>query len=155
MIHLKEGSLQQFWIKFLILLSSALTMQTALAIPLSSLLNANQAIPSLLVKGSTSQDSPFDSRVINKTSHIKTSNSLAELFQSRIVVHFIDELKLSIDLVDEYRGALVNVWVNAAYICSLQKQCKVFRTIRALKKPYFQNHISAHAEQQNITSQLS
>ena len=135
-------------------------MQAALAIPLSSLLNVNQTIPSLLVKGSTSQDSPFDSRVINKTnhlktSHVKTSNSLAELFQSRIVVHFIDELKLSVDLVDEYRGALVNVWVNAAYICSLQQQCKVFSTIRALKKPYFQNHIIAHAEQQKITSQLS
>lgn len=137
--------------KFLILLSSVLSIQAVLAIPLSSLLNVNQTTPFLLFDRSTPQKLATDVdniNVISKTNDIKFNHKLSELFQHKAVVLFANELQLSIILANEYRGSLVHTLINSVYNRTFQQQKCVYSVIQAQINTCFNTQANHQAERQ-------
>ncbi len=152
--------MQPFWIKFLIILSSALSVQSALAVSLSALLNVNQTAPSLLVGSVTHQELTLDVRINNPINNTdvhsaKLSRNLSELLQHKIYIQFCTELQQSINLNNEPREALVNLWINAFYNQSLQQQGSVYNAIKAQQNSCFKSQNSYQAQRQKISLHIS
>lgn len=144
MVKLKEVDLQQFWIKIIIILSSALSVHTALAVPLFILLNDAHKTPSLLV------DSP-----LNPQLSINESISLPELVQHKIVELLVKELQQLTNKQNECSLALTRVRVNAAYIQFFQQQKSVYSAVQAQHSSCFQTQASYQAERQKIALHTS
>jgi len=141
--------LLQFWMKFLIVLSSALSAHAVLAVQLSSLLNANYSTPSLLVD-KISLDLTLDESVINQVHNAKVSHVWSELFQHKTVVPLANELQLSMILANEYRGALVHTWMNSVYKRTFQQQNCVYSAIQAQINTCFHTQANYQAQRQKI-----
>ncbi len=153
--------MQQFWIKFLIILSTTISAQSALAVSLSALLNVNQATPSLLVDNSAFSVLVIDESIINSTIHhanfndTSLSSNLSDLLQQKAFIQYFSGLKLSINLNNEYHVALNILWVNAAYRQSFQLQKCVYNAIKGQQHSCFQGQVSYQAERQKIALHLS
>lgn len=147
--------MQQFWIKFLIIISSALSAQAALAIPLSIILNASHTASSLLVDSSVHQVLTIDELIINKVSNRKLSINLSELLLHKVIYKPVNELQHSISLANEYGTAIAHRWVNAAYRQSFQQQKSVYCAIQAQQNSCFQGQANYQAERQKISHPIS
>ena len=144
----------QFWIKFLIVFSSALSAHAVLAVQLSSLLNANYSTPSLLVD-KLSLDLTLDESIINQANNAKISHALSELFQHKTIVQLANELQLSMILANEYQGALVHIWMNSVYRRTFQQQKCIYSAIQAQTNTCFHTQASYQAQRQEITPLFS
>ena len=140
--------------KFLIVLSSALSAQAVFGVSLSSLLVANNTTPSLLIDSSFHQESDINASIIDKVNNTKLKSNLSDLFNHKIVSRHIKSQFLIIS-TNECRPTLVNKWENATYRQSFQQQSSVYSAIKAQQNSCFQSQTSYQAERQKIALQLS
>lgn len=145
--------MQQFYIKFLVLLSTALSVHSALAVPLFSLLNVNHPSLSLSVDN-TKQKQFFTDQIIIKegipseTSNIKLSHSLSLLLQHKSSYQFINELSLTVILSNDNSVAFFNSWLKSTYQQAFQQQQTVYSAIQAQQNSCFQSQTSYKTERQ-------
>ncbi len=134
----------------LVILSSALSINAALAVPLSSLLNNDSSTPSLVVDTAVHPEITLERHAFDLTVKSKLSLSLLSLVQGKVTQQIINELPQFISKFDTVSLADIHCQMNALYCQCIQQQRYVFITVKALQNTYLQRHVCYQADRKNL-----
>ncbi len=147
---MKEVKLQKFWLKLLIILSSAVSVHEALAVPLSSLLNNDASTSSLVVDTVLYPTTALNQDTYNLTTKTKLNLSLLSLVKDKLAQQIFSELPQFIAKLHTVSLADIHWQMNAQYCQCVQLQQHVFIAVKALQKTCLQRHVCYQADRKNL-----